>query len=359
MKVVLIIIAVILIVVIAVRVFIYTHPVFGGKPTDAEMKRMINSPNYTNGNFVNIEPTKVMVEGGSMFGTMLEWIKGPENGKPDSVVTVPFNKEKFLRSSDSSFKITWFGHSSALLNIGNNKILIDPVFSTYASPIPGTNKSFNFTANYSVEDLPDIDILLISHDHYDHLDKPTIEEIDNKVNQYIVPLGVKAHLIKWGVEESKIQEADWWDEFNLGDDLFLAATPARHFSGRGIKRNTTLWCSWVIKHSDGNVFFGADSGYGKHFKMIGEKYGPFDLTMIECGQYNKKWANIHALPEQSVQANIDLRGKLMMPIHWSKYQLALHSWTEPIERARIAAIENNVELLVPVIGDVVVISESD
>jgi len=332
--------------------FVKLHPVFGSGPSVASMSRIKQSPNYEDGKFVNLEPTIVMMEDNSMFSTMWEWIKGPENGTPDSVVTKKFNKEEFLSHKDSTFKITWFGHSSALLKMDNKVILIDPVFSTYASPLPFTNRSFKFTNPVNVEDLPDIDVLLISHDHYDHLDLETIKKIDKKVKSYYVPLGVEGHLIRWGVNPEKITIADWWDEFELDDNLLLAATPARHFSGRLIKRNTTLWCSWVLKSPLGNIYFGADSGYGKHFKMIGEKYGPFKLTMIECGQYNVGWPTIHAMPEQSVQAHIDLKGEEMMTIHWGKYQLALHSWTEPIERARAEAERQNVKLIEPIIGDV-------
>ncbi len=352
MKIGIIIISIIILLVVLIRLYIGYHPVFGGKPVGVGLDRVINSPNYKDGSFQNTEPTVVMAEGGSMMTTMWEWIVGPENGKPDSIVTQEFDKVEFLKDADSSFKVTWFGHSSVLLNVENKIILIDPVFSKYASPVPFTNGSFNFTVDYSADNMPDIDVLLISHDHYDHLDMNTIKEIDHKVASYYVPLGVEAHLIKWGVDKNKITIADWWDEFIISDNLTLASTPARHFSGRGTVRNTTLWCSWVIKSSGGNVYFGADSGYGKHFKKIGDKYGPFKLTMIECGQYNKNWPNIHAMPEQSVQAHIDVQGQKMMAIHWSKFQLALHSWTDPIERARAEAAVKEVDLIEPIIGDV-------
>ncbi len=352
MKVGIIIVSIIILLVVMVSLYVGYHPVFGGKPSGDEFDRIINSPNYRDGVFQNAEPTVVMAEGGSMMSTMWEWIVGPENGKPDSLVTEEFNKLEFLTKSDTTFKVTWFGHSSVLLNIAEKIILIDPVFSKYASPVPFTNGSFNFTVNYSANNMPNIDILLISHDHYDHLDMNTIKELDHKVSSYYVPLGIEAHLIEWGVDKDKITIADWWDEFSINESLSLAATPARHFSGRSTARNTTLWCSWVIKSTGGNVYFGGDSGYGKHFKSIGDKYGPFELTMIECGQYNKNWPNIHALPEQSVQANLDVRGENMIAIHWSKFQLALHSWTDPIERARAEAEIKKVNLIEPIIGDV-------
>lgn len=352
MKLIMIIISIILAFIVIGILYINLHPVFGSKPKAAILERMKQSPNYVNGEFVNFEPTTVMMENNSMVSTMWEWIKGPENGMPDSMVTMKFNKEEFLSHEDSILKITWFGHSSVLMKIGDKVILTDPVFSPYASPLPFTNKSFKYTNPVNIEDLPAIDILLISHDHYDHLDIETIKKIDDKVISYYVPLGVDAHLISWGVNPDKINVADWWDEFKIDENLLIAAAPARHFSGRLFKRNTTLWCSWVLKSPMGSIYFGADSGYGKHFKTIGEKYGPFKLTMIECGQYNKNWPTIHAMPEQAVQAHIDLKGEEMMTIHWGKYQLALHSWSEPIERARVEAERQNIKLIEPVIGDV-------
>ncbi len=352
MKTIIIIILTIVLITLLIVLFVSLHPVFGGKPKGEELSRIVNSDNYMDDEFKNLEPTQLMQEDGSMFSTMWEWIKGPVNGKPDRVVTNEFITEEFMSLDDGTFNYTWFGHSSVLLNLDGRVVLIDPVFNGYASPIPGINKSFRFTNPVDIEKIPLIDILLISHDHYDHLDKPTIDRIDHKVSAYYVPLGVKAHLVRWGIDPDKITIADWWDEFELDASFRLIATPARHFSGRGTKRNTTLWCSWVLSGKNGNIYFGADSGYGKHFKEIGDKYGPFDLTMIECGQYNTKWANIHAMPEESVQANIDLGGKNMLAIHWSKFQLALHSWTEPIERARLAADSLGVNLLEPVIGDV-------
>lgn len=349
-----ILISVIASLIIVVILFINFNPIFGAKAKGGSLTRMEKSANYENGKFKNIEVTEVMINNNSMFSTMWEWIKGPENGTPDSVITKKFNKTQFLSSTDSSFSITWLGHSSVLINLANKIILTDPVFSKYASPVPFTNKSFKFSNNITAEDLPDIDYLLISHDHYDHLDMKTIQDLDVKVKVYYVPLGVDAHLISWGVSPNKIVVADWWDEFKVDGNILFAATPARHFSGRGLDRNSTLWCSWVIKSDEGDIYFGADSGYGSHFKAIGDKYGPFNLTMIECGQYNKNWPNIHAMPEQSVQANIDLQGEKMMAIHWSKFQLSLHSWTEPIERARVEAKRLNVNLVEPQIGDVVV-----
>ena len=352
MKIILIIIAIISAFGLSVFVFMKSHPVFGGIPDDENKKKIDGSANFSKGNFVNLEPTVLMDPNeGSMFSTMVDWIKGPENGKPDVVITSQFDNKKFNATPDSGFNVTWFGHSSVMLNIAGSKVLIDPVFSGYASPIPGTNTSFTFSNPIDMDEIPEVDILLISHDHYDHLDMPTIKSLDSRVKQYLVPLGVKAHLLRWGVSDDKVTEFDWWDELTHNGLQFVSA-PARHFSGRGFTRNTTLWCSWVIRSDNHSVFFGGDSGYGKHFAEIGEKYGPFDLTFIECGQYNTRWPHVHTQPEESVQANIDVKGDKMIAIHWSKYQLALHSWTDPIERARAEAKNKGVKLIEPIIGEV-------
>ncbi len=353
MKILLVIIAIITAIILAIFIYVKSHPVFGGIPNEEQKKRIKASPNYADGSFKNLKPTILMdPEQGGMFGTMMEWIKGPENGKPDIVETKTFDYSEFIESTDTSFKVSWFGHSSLIINLAGKTILADPVSGGYASPVPGFNGSFKFSNPIDYVNIPNVDIVLISHDHYDHLDMPTIKSIDSNVGQYLVPLGVKSHLVRWGVAENKVKEFDWWEDYSTEEISFTAA-PARHFSGRDFNRNNTLWCSWIIETDEHSIFFGGDSGYGSHFSEIGEKHGPFDLTFIECGQYNLKWPQVHALPEESVQANIDLRGKRMIPIHWSKYQLALHSWTEPIERVRKAANERGVKLLEPIIGEVI------
>lgn len=354
-KIFVIIISIIALLALIIVGFIKLHPVFSAMPDFKGNSRISKSPNFEDGKFVNVEPTVVMSdEEGSMISTMLEWFRGVENGKPDSVSTVSFDVRSFLENSDNGFNFTWLGHSGVLLRMGERTIVIDPVLSKYASPVPFTNVAFNFTNPIEITDIPDIDVMIISHDHYDHLDMNTIKGLNNRVAKYLVPLGVKSHLTRWGVDPNKVHEFDWWDSMEM-DSINFICTPARHFSGRGLSRNNTLWSSWVIDNGSNKVFFGGDSGYGKHFSTIGEKYGPFDLTFIECGQYNKKWPSIHAMPEESVQAHIDLRGEVMVPIHWSKFQLALHSWTEPVDRATKAANELDVTLMIPVIGDVVVV----
>jgi L-ascorbate metabolism protein UlaG (beta-lactamase superfamily) len=327
--------------------------ILNSKPMKAQTNnRYFESSKIIDGKFQNQQETHMMTGDESMLKIMRKWIKGTPNGTPKlPIKTMPLQQDFFSKDRET-LAYTWFGHSTILMNFHGVLVLTDPVFSKNASPVPYSNKSFEYTENYNVAQLPNIDIVLISHDHYDHLDKKTIKQLHKKTNRFYVPLKVKKRLIKWGIDKNKISEANWWDTINDPSGLVFTATPARHFSGRGItNRNTTLWCSWAITHKNVRLFFGGDSGYGEHFKAIGEKLGPFDLTFMECGQYNENWRNIHCLPEESVQAAIDLQGKSMVPIHWGKFKLSLHSWTEPIERAKKEAENKNLPFSAPIIGN--------
>ncbi len=350
-----IIAGVLLVFIIGVIVFIKTAPQFGARSEGARMDRVISSPNYRDGKFQNLVPTTMSGENTSMFGNMIKFIKGGKNREPKvALQTAKFDKEDFI-NSNSGISYTWFGHSTVLINMNGKIILTDPVFSESASPVSFMGaKRFKYTNQFEVEQLPDLDVVLISHDHYDHLDYKTIVKLKDKVKMFYVPLGVAAHLLRWGVDEEKIVELDWWGESEFDQYLKFVATPSRHFSGRaGVDKDYTLWCSWVIKTDTSSIYFSGDSGYEKHFEQIGEKYGPFDLTMVECGQYNEGWPYIHMMPEQSVQAHVDLRGKVMMPVHWGKFNLSLHQWTEPIERADKEAKRLGVELISPLPGEIV------
>jgi len=270
--------------------------------------------------------------------------------------TVPFLPEEFSSLGPEIVAATWFGHSSMLIRINGKTFLTDPVFSERASMFPFMGpKHFNYDKHMDVESLPAVDAVLISHDHYDHLDYETIMKLKEKVNKFYVPLGVGAHLESWGVPKANITELDWWDSTTFNADIQLVFTPTRHFSGRGFKRNLTLWGSWVIKGKEKRVYFSGDSGYFPGFKTIGDKYGPFDLTMLEDGAYNEDWKAIHMLPEESVQAGIDLQTKLILPIHWGKFNLSLHHWKDPIERITKEAERRNVKIATPQIGEMTVI----
>jgi L-ascorbate metabolism protein UlaG (beta-lactamase superfamily) len=210
---------------------------------------------------------------------------------------------------------------------------------------------------HTPEDFPALDLVIISHDHYDHLDYNTILKLKDKTKLFCVPLGVGAHLSHWNVDATKIREFDWWESDTVAQDIELTATPARHFSGRGFTRNKTLWSSFVLKLYGYSIFIGGDSGYDGAFKAIGEKFGPFDLAMLECGQYDRQWPEIHMMPEETVQASIDLRAKAFLPVHWGKFTLALHPWKDPIERAVRQAKATNVNITTPIIGQPFALNE--
>ena len=339
---------------ISVVMFVSCAPTFGGKPKEARLNRMKQSDTFENGKFNNLTDTPMGLQNGSFFKTMKEFYWGGENREPDS--TVPFVKldslELNYRNTDE-VKITWLGHSSVLLSFEGHIFLIDPMFGKRASPVSFMGpKRFNKTLPFSPKDISKVDAIIISHDHFDHLDYKTIKQLHSKTEMFYVPLGVGSHLEKWGVESKKIIELDWWEESLFKSNIKLVSTPARHFSGRGLgDRNNTLWTSWVIKSQNHTVYFGGDSGYSLSFKEIGEKYGPFDLTMLECGAYNKAWPYIHMMPEETAQAHLDLRGKVLLPIHWAQFNLSLHPWTEPIERLLKKASSENITVSTPKIGE--------
>jgi len=294
----------------------------------------------------------------SMISMLKDAVKGRASRRPS--VTLAIEQFKVNEVNANSPRITWFGHSAFYLEIEGKKILFDPMFNLRPSPVPwvGTKR---YTGNLldMLDDFPQLDAVMISHDHYDHLDDQSIQRLKDKASRFIVPLGVRKHLIKWGVAADKISEHDWWEEIQF-NDLTLACTPARHFSGRGLHdRNTTLWCSWVILGQECKVFYSGDSGYGPHFKDIGKRYGPFNVTLMECGQYDERWSAIHMKPEETVQAHLDVKGDLLLPVHWGGFTLAYHAWTDPVERAMEAALKNEVRMLTPKIGETVLVDSKD
>lgn len=257
----------------------------------------------------------------------------------------------FDKAAFKNGDFVWFGHSTVLMKTDSVTVLADPVFYN-ASPVPMTVKPFPMQTVHTIDDLPEIDVVIISHDHYDHLDYKAIQELDEKVSRFLVPLGVKAHLLHWGVNAEKITEMDWYENTQYQSVEFVF-TPSRHFSGRGItNRSSTLWGSWVVNSSSANIFFSGDSGYFDEFKKIGERYGPFDIAFVEDGAYSVNWSQIHLMPEESVQVGIDLGTKVYFPIHWGKFDLSTHVWTEPIERAKKEAEKHNLSVATPIIGEV-------
>ena len=335
--------------------FINVSPQFGAGAKDVSLERIRKSPNFLNGAFKNQELTKQMT--GFKWKTIPQFFTDGNNKTPSKELPMEKLKKSYFENEPLQPRITWFGHSAAFVEMEGINIFIDPMLGDVPAPHPLLgSKRFQKELPISINSLPKIDVVLISHDHYDHLDYGSIIKLNDNVDQFYVPLGIKAHLISWGVPEAKITEFDWWENINYKGIDFIS-TPARHFSGRGIiNRNSTLWCSWVLKSSTSRIFFSGDSGYGKHFKEIGEKLGPFDFALVECGQYNEQWSQIHMTPEETIQASVDVQAKLMMPIHWGSFKLALHSWDDPILRATKKATVLQVKIATPKVGEAILLN---
>ncbi|WP_020603850.1 MBL fold metallo-hydrolase [Spirosoma spitsbergense] len=326
---------------------------FGHDPADARLERIKRSPNYREGAFQNLEPTSVMREDASYLDMMGDFFnKAPDNIPSEALPSV---KTDLNALPDSVPSLVWFGHSSYLIKSKGVVILMDPVFSGNASPVSFFGKSFPGTDVYGVDDMPAIDLLILSHDHYDHLDYETITKLIPKVKKFYTPLGVGAHIERWGVPTDRIVEFDWWERKPVSTDVDLTAVPARHFSGRSFTRGKTLWTAFVLNLHGYRLYLGGDSGYGKHIKEIGDKYGPFDLAMLECGQYGKDWPTIHMFPEEVATAAQDLRARTVLPVHWAKFALSYHGWKEPVERFTKRAAELELDVTTPRIGEPLVI----
>ncbi len=330
-------------------------PSLGKDPQGKEKQFIQQSPHYQNGKFQNAVPTRMMEKGYNFFKILYQFINKPANCYPPK--PLPAIKTDLLNLPDEKPVIVWFGHSSYLIKIAGKTILVDPVFSGHLGPFKGMNKAFRGTDIFTVEDMPDIDVLLITHDHNDHLDYETILKLKPKVRAVCTSLGVASHFVYWGYDESIIHELDWQQSYSFGE-LIFTALPARHFSGRSIHRNQTLWSAFVLHTAAYKFFLGGDSGYAFHFKETGEKHGPFDIALLECGQYNLAWHNIHMLPEETVQAAKDLQAKTLLPVHWGKFCISLHPWDEPIKRVTKSAKENALDLITPMIGEVVIMGEN-
>lgn len=349
-----------IVLVLTVTVFGYffiNQPQFGQLPSGERLAKIQQSPNYKNGKFQNLSITPDLTEGVSYYAVTKEFLfeRKARTSPSDSI---PSMKTDLLSLDINEEILVWFGHSSYYFQTGGKRFLVDPVLSGSASPLSFGTRAFPGTDRYTVQDLPTIDYLLISHDHWDHLDYQTLIQLKPKVEKVYCGLGTGAHFEHWGYDASKISEHDWNEAVDLDAGWSIHVVPARHFSGRGISRNKALWVSFVLQTPDQKLFIGGDSGYDTHFKLIGEQFGPFDLAILENGQYDMKWRYIHLLPEEILQAAKDLKAKRIFPVHSSKFVLGNHAWDEPLEKI----IENNqaeqLNIITPMIGEKVLLQDS-
>ncbi|HEX8333804.1 MAG TPA: MBL fold metallo-hydrolase [Segetibacter sp.] len=353
-----IVILIIVAVLTVVTFFYMRQEKFGKAPSGERLALMKKSPNFRNGQFENTSYTPQFAEGHSTLGVMYDFIFKKKPGRKP-LENIPSLKTDLLNLPIDTNILVWFGHSSYFIQIDGKRILVDPVFSGNASPIPGTNKSFKGTDIYSVSDLPAIDYLFISHDHYDHVDHETLIALKSKTKKVICGLGVGSHLESWGYKPDQVIEKDWHEQIALDSGFFAFTTPARHFSGRGFAKNNTLWLSYVLQTPTMKIYIGGDSGYDTHFAEIGNKYGPIDLAILENGQYDVAWQYIHLLPTEVLKAAHDLKAKRLFPVHSSKFAMAMHSWDEPLIKVTESneTSTNPIPLVTPIIGEPVLLKD--
>lgn len=340
--------------VVGINLFV-RQPRFGKLPDGERKSRIEKSPNYQNGAFKNLNFTPQLTgEGG--FLKMMKDFMNAKNRRP--IDSIPSLKTDLLNLDRNKNVLVWFGHSSYFMQIDGKRFLVDPVFCGNASPFSFMIKSFKGTDIYTSDDIPEIDYLFITHDHWDHLDYKTITELKPKIKKIITGLGTGAHLERWGCNRNIISENDWFDELILEDGFKVNTTPARHFSGRSTKSNQSLWASFVLQTPSLQIFIGGDSGYDEHFSEIGEKFGGFDLVILENGQYNTSWKYIHLMPDEVLQAAKDLNAKRLFPVHNSKFALANHSWDTPLKAITEFNKSVNQPMITPMIGELVNLNDT-
>ncbi len=330
------------------------QPQFGKNPSGERLEAIKRSPHFSDGAFQNLTPTPSSINFGEAMRESL--FKKSKHTKPSVEIPVIKTNLKEIQPNENVF--VWFGHSSYFLQVNGSRFLIDPVLSKSAAPVSFMNKAFKGTNIYTADDFPQIDYLIITHDHYDHLDYKTVTALKPKIDTIICPLGVGSHFDYWGFDTTKIIEKDWNQTLPIANGSVLHTVPSRHFSGRNLKRNRTLWVSYVLETPDFRIFLGCDGGYGPHFSVIAEKFAPFDLAFLENGQYSRLWANIHTFPEETIQVAQELQAKRTVPIHSGKFSISQHAWDEPLTRITALADSLNVKLVTPKIGEPVYINDS-
>ena len=323
---------------------------FGKNPEGNHYETLEKSPRFIDGEFRNAVPTPMFTDDSTVFSVIVKSIFIPKE-RLVPAMTVPSMKTDLFLLDPEKDLVIWLGHSSYYVQLAGKRILVDPVFSPYASPFFLFNRAFDGTNIYREEDIPAIDYLLITHDHWDHLDYPTVTALEPKVKKVVCGLGVGSHFENWGYSRSKIMEVDWFTGLGNTDGFDIHVLPARHFSGRGIVRNRTLWVSFVLQSQNRRIFLSGDTGYGPHLKQIGKLFDGFDLAILENGQYDKRWAYIRMMPEETAKAAVELGAKSVLPAHSGKFAISNHAWDEPFTRLAEASRDKPYRLLTPVIGE--------
>ncbi|MCD8079343.1 MAG: MBL fold metallo-hydrolase [Bacteroides sp.] len=348
--------SVIFVLFLAVVGFVNT-PTFGRRPQGARKERIVNSPNYQEGSFRNLQETPQITSDKGVVSAMVSFLFTKKDRlRPQDVL--PHEKTDLHALDPQEEVVVWFGHSSYYIQTGGKRILVDPVFSDAGSPLPFYNRSFKGMNLYQAMDVPDPDYVFVSHDHWDHMDYPTLKALRQRTGKVICGLGVGAHLERWKFAPEQIVEMDWNENIRLDDSFLVHCLPARHFSGRGFFPNQTLWASFLIQTPEKKIYLGGDSGYGEHYREIGNQFGPIDLAILENGQYDADWKYIHMMPEEVVRAAQDLQSDRLLTVHHSRFALSKHPWDEPLIRVTDAANIAGIDLLTPIVGQKVDLNDS-
>ena len=329
---------------------------FGKAPRGERRERILRSPNYVQGRFQNETDRGRLAEGVSEWHIYRDFFLGKrKNTRPES--PMPSQKTDLHNLPRHEDVLVWFGHSSYFLQLSGQRFLVDPVFSGAASPFPFFTRAFEGADIYTPEDMPEIDCLLITHDHWDHLDYETLRALRHKVDTVVCGLGVGAHLEHWGYAPQAITELDWHDSVALRGSITVHARPTHHFSGRGACSNPTLWVSFVLQTPWFVVYLGGDSGFGPHFAAIGEEFGGVDVAVLENGQYDKRWPYSHMHPQEVMRAAVALGARTLFPGHTSKFDISYHPWKEPLETI-VHLPSEGIRLITPMIGQKVLLHDT-
>ncbi|MFO1218262.1 MAG: MBL fold metallo-hydrolase [Burkholderiaceae bacterium] len=332
------------------------HPKFGAHPEGERLERIRRSPQHAGDMFRYPVDTPTLVDGQSTLSVLWGNLREPgKNLRP--AAPVPSVKTDLRALDAGRDAVVWLGHSSYFVILAGQRILIDPVFSPYAAPVSFSTRAFDGTTLYTAADMPPIDLLLITHDHWDHLDHATVTALADKVRRVVVPLGVGAHLERWKIAPAKIDEVDWFEYVRAADGLSVHAVPARHYSGRWLTRNRTLWAGFVLESDRRRLLFSGDTGYGPHVQQIARRFDGFDLVALDMGQYDERWPLIHLTPEEAALAAVELRARSLLPGHVGRFSIARHAWSEPFERIDAASTGKPYRLLTPMIGEPVWIAD--